>query len=138
MRAVLGGWRVVFEEQAIADDRTAPDAAAEARRKRRTLAGNYQILAQEPRLLVPFVNPVWLQYVSHKVGRLLVPWALVARVRDERGAGRRPAGSTPPPSPPRRPSTASPSSARGSTRATGSPAGGSSASCRSPLSKEAR
>ena len=25
----------------------------------------------------PFVNPVWLQYMSHKVGRLLVPWALL-------------------------------------------------------------
>jgi poly-beta-1,6-N-acetyl-D-glucosamine synthase len=78
MRAVLDGWRVVFEEAAIAFDRTSPDAAAEARRKRRTLAGNYQILAQEPRLLVPCVNPVWLQYVSHKVGRLFVPWALLA------------------------------------------------------------
>jgi cellulose synthase/poly-beta-1,6-N-acetylglucosamine synthase-like glycosyltransferase len=78
MRAVLDGWRVVFEEEATAEDRAAPDAAAEARRKRRTLAGNYQILAQEPRLLVPFANPVWLQYVSHKVGRLLVPWALLA------------------------------------------------------------
>jgi cellulose synthase/poly-beta-1,6-N-acetylglucosamine synthase-like glycosyltransferase len=77
MRAVLEGWRIVFEEDAIAYDRAAPDAAAEARRKRRTLAGNYQILAQEPRLLVPFANPVWLQYLSHKVGRLLVPWALV-------------------------------------------------------------
>ena len=22
------------------------------------------------------VNPVWLQYVSHKIGRLFVPWAL--------------------------------------------------------------
>ena len=75
MRAVLDGWRIVFEEEAIAYDRTAPDAAVEARRKRRTLAGNYQILGQEPRLLVPFVNPVWLQYVSHKGGRLLVPWA---------------------------------------------------------------
>lgn len=78
MRAVLRGWRIVFEEEAIAYDRTAPDAAAEGRRKRRTLAGNYQILAQEPRLLLPIVNPVWLQYMSHKVGRLLVPWALVA------------------------------------------------------------
>jgi cellulose synthase/poly-beta-1,6-N-acetylglucosamine synthase-like glycosyltransferase len=77
MRAVLDGKRVVFEEEATAADRTAPDAAAEARRKRRTLAGNYQILAQEPRLLNPFANPVWLQYVSHKVGRLLVPWALI-------------------------------------------------------------
>src|SRR5215218_4425108 len=78
MRAVLKGWRIVFEEEATAEDRTAADAAAEARRKRRTLAGNYQILAQEPRLLVPLLNSVWLQYMSHKVGRLFVPWALIA------------------------------------------------------------
>ena len=78
MRAVLNGCRIVFEERAIAYDRASVDAAAESRRKTRTLAGNYQILAQEPRLLVPFVNPVWLQYVSHKIGRLIVPWALVA------------------------------------------------------------
>jgi poly-beta-1,6-N-acetyl-D-glucosamine synthase len=77
MRAVLAGYRVVFDEAAQAFDRTAPDAAAEARRKKRTLAGNYQILWQEPRLLAPGVNPVWVQYLSHKVGRLVVPWALV-------------------------------------------------------------
>jgi poly-beta-1,6-N-acetyl-D-glucosamine synthase len=78
MRAVLDGFRVVVDERAVAYDRASSNAAAERRRKTRTLAGNYQILAQEPRLLVPFANPVWLQYVSHKVGRLLVPWALVA------------------------------------------------------------
>ena len=77
MRAVLNGRRIVFEERAIAYDRASVDAAAESRRKTRTLAGNYQILAQEPRLLVPFVNPVWLQYLSHKIGRLIVPWALL-------------------------------------------------------------
>lgn len=77
MRAVLAGYRIVFEEQARAFDRVSDDAAAESRRKTRTLAGNYQILAQEPRLLLPFANPVWIQYLSHKVGRLLVPWALV-------------------------------------------------------------
>lgn len=77
MRAVLSGCRIVFEEGAVAYDRASADAAAESRRKTRTLAGNYQILAQEPRLLVPFANPVWLQYVSHKIGRLVVPWALV-------------------------------------------------------------
>ena len=77
MRAVLDGWRIVFDEQARAFDRASPDAEAESRRKVRTLAGNYQILAQEPRLLVPVVNPVWVQYLSHKVGRLLVPWALL-------------------------------------------------------------
>jgi poly-beta-1,6-N-acetyl-D-glucosamine synthase len=77
MHAVIAGHRVVFEERAIASDRAARDAAAESRRKTRTLAGNYQILAQEPRLLIPVANPVWLQYVSHKVGRLVVPWALI-------------------------------------------------------------
>lgn len=76
MRAVLAGHRIVVDERARAFDRTAPDGASESRRKIRTLAGNYQILFLEPRLLVPFVNPVWVQYLSHKVGRLVVPWAL--------------------------------------------------------------
>ena len=59
-------------------DRAAADADAEARRKIRTLAGNFQILWLEPRLLLPWRNPVWFQYLSHKVGRLLVPYALLA------------------------------------------------------------
>jgi poly-beta-1,6-N-acetyl-D-glucosamine synthase len=80
MRAVLAGWRVVFEPRARAFDLTAPDLAAESRRKTRTLAGNYQVLALEPSLLVPGRNRVWLQYVSHKLGRLAVPWALVVLV----------------------------------------------------------
>jgi biofilm PGA synthesis N-glycosyltransferase PgaC len=77
MTAVLAGFRVVFEPQARAFDRVAPDAAVEWRRKVRTLAGNYQILMHEPRLLAPGVNPVWWQYLSHKIGRLVVPYALV-------------------------------------------------------------
>ncbi len=78
MRAVLDGSRVVFEPGARAFDYTSKNADAETRRKVRTLAGNVQILWFEPRLLVPFLNPVWLQYASHKIGRLLVPYALVA------------------------------------------------------------
>src|SRR5262249_34452545 len=77
MRVVLSGHRVVFNDRARAFDRAAPDADAEARRKVRTLAGNYQVLALEPRLLAPFVNPAWLQYMSHKVGRLVVPYAML-------------------------------------------------------------
>jgi cellulose synthase/poly-beta-1,6-N-acetylglucosamine synthase-like glycosyltransferase len=77
MRVVLGGRRVVFDERARAFDRVAPTGQVESHRKIRTLAGNYQILALEARLLLPVVNPVWLQYYSHKVGRLLVPWALL-------------------------------------------------------------
>jgi biofilm PGA synthesis N-glycosyltransferase PgaC len=77
MRVVLAGYRMVFDEEAKAFDRPEADSATESRRKTRTLAGNYQILSLEPRLLVPFGNPVWGQYVSHKLGRLLVPWALI-------------------------------------------------------------
>jgi cellulose synthase/poly-beta-1,6-N-acetylglucosamine synthase-like glycosyltransferase len=78
MRVVLAGYRVVFNERARAFDRAAVDADAEVRRKVRTLAGNYQILAIEPRLLLPWHNRVWLQYLSHKVGRLVVPYAMLA------------------------------------------------------------
>jgi len=77
MRVVLAGHRVVFNERARAFDRVPVDAEAEARRKVRTLAGNYQLPLLEPRLLLPWRNPVWLQYVSHKLGRLVVPYALL-------------------------------------------------------------
>jgi cellulose synthase/poly-beta-1,6-N-acetylglucosamine synthase-like glycosyltransferase len=77
MRAVLSASRVVFSSEALAFDPVA-SSGVELRRKIRTLAGNYQILRLEPRLLNPFRNPVWVQYMSHKVGRLLVPYALLA------------------------------------------------------------
>jgi cellulose synthase/poly-beta-1,6-N-acetylglucosamine synthase-like glycosyltransferase len=77
-RVIFAGKRFVFEDLARAFDSAEPDGAAEIRRKTRTLAGNYQILRLEPRLLLPFSNPIWLQYMSHKIGRLLVPWALIA------------------------------------------------------------
>jgi biofilm PGA synthesis N-glycosyltransferase PgaC len=78
MRCVLDGSRVIFNERAVAYEHQALDTHAEMRRKVRTLAGNWQILVFEPRLLIPWRNPVWLQYVSHKIGRLLVPYALIA------------------------------------------------------------
>jgi cellulose synthase/poly-beta-1,6-N-acetylglucosamine synthase-like glycosyltransferase len=80
MRCVLAGYRINFNDRARARDRVAATARDEVRRKSRTAAGNWQILALEPRLLLPWRNPVWLQYVSHKVGRLLVPYALVAAI----------------------------------------------------------
>jgi biofilm PGA synthesis N-glycosyltransferase PgaC len=76
MRAVRQGRRCVFEPRARVLDRVACCDEAEYRRKVRTLAGNFQLLALAPWLLVPRQNPVWLQFVSHKVARLLVPYAL--------------------------------------------------------------
>jgi cellulose synthase/poly-beta-1,6-N-acetylglucosamine synthase-like glycosyltransferase len=78
MRLVLRGYRVTFEPAARAYDEAAPDASHEFRRKTRTLAGNFQLLVHEPRVLVPGMNPVWVQFVSHKIARLLVPYALIA------------------------------------------------------------
>jgi poly-beta-1,6-N-acetyl-D-glucosamine synthase len=77
MRAVLAGYRSVFNGGARAFDRPSSNARAESRRKIRTLAGNFQLVWLEPRLLLPWRNPVWVQFLSHKMGRLLVPYALV-------------------------------------------------------------
>ena len=46
-------------------------------RKVRTLAGNFQLVALAPWLLVPGLNPAWLRFVSHKLLRLLSPWLLL-------------------------------------------------------------
>jgi cellulose synthase/poly-beta-1,6-N-acetylglucosamine synthase-like glycosyltransferase len=78
MRLVQRGFRVGFEPAARAFDRVSDNASAEMRRKVRTLAGNFQLLRYEPRLLVPGRNPLWLQFMSHKLARLLVPHALIA------------------------------------------------------------
>jgi len=77
MRVVLRGKRVVFEAAAKAFDIVSCCPKAEFVRKVRTLTGNYQLLAQFPRLLVPARNPVFWQYCSHKLGRLAVPYLLI-------------------------------------------------------------
>jgi biofilm PGA synthesis N-glycosyltransferase PgaC len=77
MNVVLGGRRVVFDRTARAYDSSATSSAAEFKRKVRTLSGNFQLLGQMPELLMPWRNPVLLQFLSHKVGRLLVPYFLV-------------------------------------------------------------
>jgi cellulose synthase/poly-beta-1,6-N-acetylglucosamine synthase-like glycosyltransferase len=79
MRIVLAGRRAVFDGRAIATDRVSTRAGQEFSRKVRTLAGNFQAFALEPGMLLPWSNPAtWLQVWSHKVLRLLVPWALLA------------------------------------------------------------
>ena len=71
------GYRVVFVPQAIAHDRAASDAAAEEIRKRRTLAGNYQLLHRWPRLAIPGGHPLAWRLWGHKWLRLLAPWLLL-------------------------------------------------------------
>jgi biofilm PGA synthesis N-glycosyltransferase PgaC len=76
MRLRLQGRYVLFCEAAIAHDDAFEDDR-EFGRKTRTLAGNYQAFGRMPRLLLPFVNPSWFETVSHKILRLVCPWALV-------------------------------------------------------------
>lgn len=75
LAAHLCGYRVVFAADARAYDYPT-DLDAEFARKVRTLAGNYQIVRALPRLLLP-TCPVWLHFVSHKLGRLMLPFALL-------------------------------------------------------------
>jgi len=77
MRIVRAGYRVKFDTTAIAYDRKSSSLKEEYDRKVRTLAGNWQLLALEPWLLKRNENPVFFEFLSHKVLRLLAPWALV-------------------------------------------------------------
>jgi cellulose synthase/poly-beta-1,6-N-acetylglucosamine synthase-like glycosyltransferase len=76
MRVRLAKKRVVLEPLAKAFDRTAA-VRDEFLRKARTLSGNFQLLLLEPSLMLPWRNPSWLGFVSHKLLRLLVPWAML-------------------------------------------------------------
>jgi cellulose synthase/poly-beta-1,6-N-acetylglucosamine synthase-like glycosyltransferase len=76
MEIVMAGFRVVFEPGARTYDRVADTPHHEYRRKNRTLAGNYQLLALRPALLDPRRNRLLFQLVSHKLARLAVPWCL--------------------------------------------------------------
>lgn len=73
-----GGHRVVFVPGALAFDRSAQDSAAEEARKRRTLAGNFQLLHRWPRLALPWGHPLALRLWGHKWLRLAAPWCLLA------------------------------------------------------------
>jgi biofilm PGA synthesis N-glycosyltransferase PgaC len=76
MSLVLAGKRVVLVPTAEAHD-TAFTDEREFSRKVRTLAGNYQLFAKLPQLLVPFINPIWFETFSHKLMRLCAPWMLL-------------------------------------------------------------
>ncbi|MBI2797615.1 MAG: glycosyltransferase [Gemmatimonadetes bacterium] len=87
MRLVLAGHRVGFEPAAIATETRTVESRQEYRRKVRTLTGNFQLVTWRPALLVPLRNPVWLQFMLHKLARLATPYALLALVVGAAWAG---------------------------------------------------
>lgn len=67
------GRRVGYCEAAHAADPREFTAAQELNRKTRTLTGMLQMCAWEPWILAPWRNPIWPQFVCHKLIRLATP-----------------------------------------------------------------
>jgi cellulose synthase/poly-beta-1,6-N-acetylglucosamine synthase-like glycosyltransferase len=76
LNVVRQGYRCVLDQGAKVWDTWPKAAGDEFRRKVRTLAGNFQLLQLAPWLLTS-QNRVRFQLVSHKLLRLLVPFALI-------------------------------------------------------------
>jgi len=74
----LNGNIIEYEEKAIAWDIYSKNVTKEFERKVRTLLGNFQLIHKRPVLLSPLNNPVWFSFLSHKIFRLFVPYALIA------------------------------------------------------------
>lgn len=77
MHVAKQGYRVVFDVRARAWDHPDLGVDREFRRKVRTLSGNYQLLQLAPWLLSN-ENPLRFALISHKLMRLVVPFALIA------------------------------------------------------------
>lgn len=76
LAAFFQGYRLILDESAKAYDYpTSLDS--EFNRKVRTLAGIFQVVAHYPALLGPR-NRMWIHFLSHKIGRLALPYALIA------------------------------------------------------------
>src|SRR5665213_509194 len=76
LTAFFRGYRMILDPEAKAYDLASP-LGSEFERRMRTLAGLWQNLARRPELLGSR-DRMWLHFVSHKVGRLLLPWLALA------------------------------------------------------------
>ncbi len=77
MRLAVAGHRVIHDPAARAFDPQPLEPATEKLRKRRTLAGNFQMLFRHPGWLLPWRNRLWWQLLSHKYLRLCAPVFLI-------------------------------------------------------------
>jgi len=77
MQIVRQGFRVIFDSRARAWDSPDLGEGREFSRKVRTLSGSYQLLQLAPWMLSS-ENAIRFEFVSHKLSRLAVPFALLA------------------------------------------------------------
>ena len=73
MTIVAQGYRCVFQPAALAYDDPSQSPRQEAIRKRRTIAGAAQLIRLYPQWLWLGANPLWWEFVSHKLLRLTSP-----------------------------------------------------------------
>jgi hypothetical protein len=78
MHIVMRGHRVSFASAARAVETRLHDSTQEYHRKVRTLTGVIQLCTWLPQVLSPIANPVWIQFVVHKLLRLLTPYWVAA------------------------------------------------------------
>lgn len=76
MRCLLGGHRVVYDPEAVADEETTGDYRRERIRRIRIAAGNFQALGLVGGLLHPRHGFAAFAFFSHKLLRWLVPFFL--------------------------------------------------------------
>jgi poly-beta-1,6-N-acetyl-D-glucosamine synthase len=73
---VRSGYRILFESRALAFEEGYTNLKLEFRRKVRTLVGNYQVFFRAPWAILPWKSRISFLLISHKLLRLLVPFAL--------------------------------------------------------------
>lgn len=72
-----GGHRILHDSAALAYDEQPQDPEFEGRRKRRTLAGNFQMLFRYPAWLLPTGHRLWWRIIAHKYLRIIAPLMLL-------------------------------------------------------------
>ncbi len=77
LQSVCRDWRVVQCPHAVAWDRAPHSYAVEFARKTRTSHGNWQLWSRWRWVRLPRRNRLWFQFLSHRLGRLLLPCLLI-------------------------------------------------------------
>jgi len=77
MNAIVKGYHCLLDSRAIVWDAASDSLSRESMRKRRTIAGAAQLIVNHPAWLLPWKNPIWTEFVSHKLLRLVSPFLLL-------------------------------------------------------------
>ena len=77
LQAVAQGYHCLFEPRAVIYDAPSRSPRQESVRKRRTISGAVQLVQLFPQWIWPTSNPLWLEFVSHKLLRLVSPLLLL-------------------------------------------------------------